>query len=68
MCIAYYSIDLDTLFGSKSYLLRIYKNDHLIQTVNFPISNPHFPQRTYRKADDFGRTQVKKIIDAEMLK
>lgn len=68
MCIAYYSIDLDRFFNSKSYLLRIYKNDNLVRTVNFPISNPHFPQRTYRMADKCGRAEVAKIIDAEMLK
>ncbi len=68
MSVVYYSIDLDSFFDSKSYLLRIYKNDSLIKTVNFPISNPYFPQRVYRKADKFGRVEVAKIMDMELCK
>lgn len=68
MCTIYYAIDLDSFFNSKSYLLRIYKDDEVIRTVNFPIQNPHLPQKTYNKADKFGRAEVKRIMDAELAK
>lgn len=72
MCIVYYTVNPDSYSFSKSYIVRIFKEDEnadvrCIKTVNFPIRNPSLPNKALSEAEEFGRLAVKEIMDGVAL-
>lgn len=68
MCVAYYSVAYDSNLFPKSCILKVYKEDAVVKTLNFPIRNPHNLNKAMNEARKAGALLVKKIIDEEMLK
>ncbi len=66
MSLAFFTVDTDRFHYPKSFIVRVYHEDELVNTTNFPIGNPNLTNRTKNQACEFGRLSVKKIIDGVM--
>lgn len=69
MSFAYYTVDpIKKDIQVIAYVVKVYRQGDLVKSVNFPVSNPHFPQRSLNGACEFGRRTVRTIIDMELYK
>ena len=66
--VVYYTVNPDSKFSPKSFLVRIFKNDDLVRTVVFPICNPHHHTKAKNQASELGRLAVREIMDKELAK
>lgn len=68
MCIAFYTVNPDHFCSfeeQKAVILRVFKDDELVETVSFPISNPTQKYKTEKQAEEYGRLAVRSILNQQ---
>ena len=68
MTCVFYTVNPEPPVFPVSFIVRIFKNDELVRTVNYPICNPNRLPQAENKAEAFAKLEVAKIIDMELMK
>ena len=66
MCIAFYTVNLDSFYSfeeQRAVIVRVFKDDELVETVSFPITNPTQKYKTEKQAEEYGRLAVRSILN-----
>lgn len=66
MCIAFYTVNPDSFYSfeeQRAVIVRVFKDDELVETVSFPIANPTQKYKTEKHAEEYGRLAVRSILN-----
>lgn len=66
MCIAFYTVNPDSFYSfeeQRAVIVRVFKDDELVETVSFPIANPTQKYKTEKQAAEYGRLAVRSILN-----
>lgn len=66
MCIAFYTVNPDSFYSfeeQRAVIVRVFKDDELVETVSFPIANLTQKYKTEKQAEEYGRLAVRSILN-----